>query len=473
MATLKIKRGVKADLDTVGTTDLGLAELGYCTDTKELYIGNGVSTTLIGMLILDEDDLDSDSALALATQQSVKAYSDNNFLSTNYTYTTDQTITVNDADFVVRDTTDTLTQFIWRDHSAGLLYLGSENATVVCRSNVGVGTDSPEEKIHFSADGDNSILLGETFGSAANIRVGINARKARGTKDSPLIVASNDQIYQFIGQAYTGTDYESLSYIRTYAETVAGSDDDISGALAFGTRPEGVSKAIAERIRITSDGNVGMGTISPQEKLAIVGNIVLPKTSGSGIKIDNTTPTFGWRDLLGDVTNAGGASKPTNTTYRGGITQFQFGAGDESIINFHIPHDYVHGTDIYLHIHWSHNSTLVTGGTITFTAESAYSKGHNQAPFTSPVTGTFTGAASTTQYQHIISETQYSASSPTGLQLDTDDLEPDGVIMMRLEMTTNSITSSGAVPDPFIHYIDVHYQSTSIPTKDKTPNFYT
>lgn len=201
--------------------------------------------------------------------------------------------------------------------------------------------------------------------------------------------------------------------------------------------------------------------------------LIIDKTSGLGIKVDKAAPTFGWRDITGEITNAGGANKPTNATYRGGIDQFQFSAGDESIIRYHIPHDYVPGTDIYLHVHWSHISAIVTGGTLTFTAESTYAKGHNQAPFSAPVTGTFTGTASTTQYQHIVSETQYSAGTPAGLQLDTDDLEPDGVILVRLEMTTNNITSGGAVPDPFIHEVDVHYQSTNIGTKSNAPDFYT
>jgi len=207
--------------------------------------------------------------------------------------------------------------------------------------------------------------------------------------------------------------------------------------------------------------------------LQLTGGLVVPKTAATGIKVDTTTPTFGWADMIGYITNAGGAAKPTRTAYIGGIDQFLFAAGDESILEFHIPHDYVPGTDIYLHVHWSHISTIVTGGTLTFTAESSYSKGHDQAAFSSPVTGTFAGAASTVQYQHIISETQYSASAPAGLQLDTDDLEPDGLILVRLEMTTNDITSSGAVPSPFIHFVDIHYQTNGVMgTKDKAPSFY-
>lgn len=207
--------------------------------------------------------------------------------------------------------------------------------------------------------------------------------------------------------------------------------------------------------------------------ITIEQSLIIPKTTNIGIKVDTAAPTFGWRDLLGNITDAGGSNKPTRTTYRGGIDQFLFAAGDEAILEFHIPHDYTPGTDLYLHVHWSHISTLVTGGTVTFTAESSYAKGFNQAPFQAPVTGTFIGTASTTQYQHIISEAQYSAAAPAGLQLTRGDLEVDGVIFVRLEMTTNNITSSGAVPDVFIHYVDIHYQSTNMATKAKAPDFYT
>ena len=87
--------------------------------------------------------------------------------------------------------------------------------------------------------------------------------------------------------------------------------------------------------------------------------------------------------------------------------------------------------------------------------------------------GTFNGNASTVQYQHILTEVQYSAVSPTGLQIDTATLEPDSVIELTFEVDANDITvSGGGVPDIFIHYVDVHYQSTNITTKEKAPDFY-
>ena len=202
-------------------------------------------------------------------------------------------------------------------------------------------------------------------------------------------------------------------------------------------------------------------------------SLVFEKESGNGIEIDPASPDFGWRDLIGEIRTRGvGATDPNDATYRGGIKAYKFSVNDEAWIDYHIPHDYAAGTDIHLHFHWSHNSAVVTGGTITWAAEIIYAKGHDQAVFAAPVTSTVSPNASTTQYQHMVSEDQISASSPSASQIDTDDLEPDGVIMVRVYLSANNITSSGAVPDPFLHLADIHYQSTGIPTKSKSPNFY-
>lgn len=182
-----------------------------------------------------------------------------------------------------------------------------------------------------------------------------------------------------------------------------------------------------------------------------------------------------WRDLLGVIRKRGvGATDPVDATYRGGIKQWQFGVNDEVWNEFHMPHDYVLGSDIHLHYHWSHIGTLVTGGTITWGAEVTYSKGHDQAAFIAPITTTVVGDASTTQYQHIITEVQLSAGTPSASQIDTDTLEVDGLILVRSYLSANNITvSGGAVPNPFLHYVDIHYQSNNIGTLNKAPDFYT
>lgn len=78
-------------------------------------------------------------------------------------------IQVNDQDFCVWDSTDGVTNIIWRDHSAGLLYLGTADAIVTLRSDfdlngnriVGMGTstwhtdDDTDGRLQFVLNGDN------------------------------------------------------------------------------------------------------------------------------------------------------------------------------------------------------------------------------------------------------------------------------------------------------------------------------
>ena len=216
-------------------------------------------------------------------------------------------------------------------------------------------------------------------------------------------------------------------------------------------------------------------SISGNTKLSTGDSLVINKTSGLGIKVDTTTPTFPWHDILGDLMAARlpPATAPTLATYRGNVQQLRWAVGDFALLNYHIPHDYAPGTDLYIHYHWSHIVTTVTGGTVTWRIECTYAKGHNQAAF--PATGTVdvSPAPSTTQYQHMLSEVQLSAASPTGGQLTTGLIEPDGLILAYLTLQANGITvSGGAVPDPFLHFADIHYQSTNIGTKNNTPDFY-
>ena len=52
------------------------------------------------------------------------------------------TFRVDGADFIVKDDTDSTTNYIWRDHSDNKLYLGTPNAVITTRSHVLAGADS-------------------------------------------------------------------------------------------------------------------------------------------------------------------------------------------------------------------------------------------------------------------------------------------------------------------------------------------
>ncbi len=246
---------------------------------------------------------------------------------------------------------------------------------------------------------------------------------------------------------------------------------DTAGILHVGVNEKIVGAVLTGGVDWTGiTGDVDFGS-----NVVTAAGLVLPKTSGIGIKVDTTTPSFGWRDLKGKVVQRNtGVSKPTHALYRDTLRQYQFAAGKEEYFTYHIDHDHVPDSDIFLHVHWSHIGDDVSGGTVTFEYEISYAKGFNQTAFSAPVSTTFPGTASTAQYQHITTEVQISAVSPDGNQIDSNDLEPDGIIETRIKVTSNDITvNAGGVPDPFIHEVDIHYQSTGMGTKQKAPDFYT
>lgn len=200
---------------------------------------------------------------------------------------------------------------------------------------------------------------------------------------------------------------------------------------------------------------------------------IFPKDSGVGILIDSDAPDWGWYDLIGELKVYGDVGDATRVMYRGGIKALQFDENDSAYVDLHIPHDYAPNTPIYIHVHWSHTSTECTGGSCTWGFEAMYAKGHNQAAFEAPVNISVIQSGSTTQYQHLIAETIASDVGGSAVTLDTGDLEVDGIIQCRVYLDSNDLTTSGAPVVPFAHFVDIHYQSTGLATKNKSPDFWT
>lgn len=289
---------------------------------------------------------------------------------------------------------------------------------------------------------------------------------------------------------------------------------------------------------------------------SFAGGLIVPKTAGTGIKVDTDSPTFGWADLLGTIDTravAGGAS-PTWAVYVGPIYQYSFGTAGgvtEVFVNFHAGHDLVPGTDWYIHSHWS-TIAAPTGqcnwlfdiaygagygrGVIEGTAtQSAYItvsaattpaalKSHQiaEALFATPgglVTpaGTFSitsGTATLTASQATFSSADIgrtgrivgagaagadlevlisTCTSPTQVTVHTNALttvtnqtgafkwriidsnliEPDGIFLVRCWRDASRAADTLNVA-PFLHFVDLHYQSTSVVgTKGRNYPFYT
>lgn len=201
--------------------------------------------------------------------------------------------------------------------------------------------------------------------------------------------------------------------------------------------------------------------------------LIFEKQSDKGIKVDTANPNWAWGDILTHIQSDGGPNSPALTTYRGGVIKdFAFKANDVCYLSYHLPHDYKLGTNLYWHFHWSHNGTS-SSGDMVIDIYMSYAKGWSRGSFSAEKNITITTNTSTaTQYQHNIVEVPISVTGGSSTLLDTSLIEPDGIIQIAMKVTTIP-TITGGHNQPFIHFADIHYQSTGIGTKQRNPDFYT
>lgn len=230
----------------------------------------------------------------------------------------------------------------------------------------------------------------------------------------------------------------------------------------------------ASRVLITNSS----GVVGTDADLGFDGtNLVVPKTSGTGIKVEPAAPTFPWRDKEG-LLYPDATAGPARGTFITGVSAFAYTNNKEMDFSFHMPHDWVPGTDLFIHVHWGHNANTSVSGNVVFNFDITYAKGHNQANFAAAVspaiTYALTNIATTPRYRHRIDEIQLSATSPSGTQIDTDDLEVDGLIQgtLQVDLSGATLTTTSPAKSIYIFTIDLHYQSTNVGTKAKAPNFY-
>lgn len=197
---------------------------------------------------------------------------------------------------------------------------------------------------------------------------------------------------------------------------------------------------------------------------------VVSNLSDGGIRLDISNPTYGWYDLLSPTVVYSGAAtnKPVFNVLVGSVKDYQFILNDESSHEFHMPHDYLLGSDMYIHVHWTHNSSSVTTGSVTWQFDATYARGYSRGIFNTPIVITVDQNAPTTALTHMIAETKLSAIAGAGGLLDTNLLEPDGIIKLRLKLIANTCGAN-----PFVHFCDAHYQTTGLPTKNRNYDFYT
>lgn len=167
----------------------------------------------------------------------------------------------------------------------------TDNTSLVFRTNniermrlhfggqLSIGDNNPGGKLDVHQETSNDVARFITYGSPNDIRL----RRTQGTKTSPSATSgANTILGRFFAEGYNGSSFTAAAAIEMSTDAAGGTSTDMPGRITFSTTPDG-SGTLQERMRITNDGNVGIGTTSPLSKLHVEGSILNRSISGSAL----------------------------------------------------------------------------------------------------------------------------------------------------------------------------------------------
>lgn len=237
--------------------------------------------------------------------------------------------------------------------------IGSNEKLVVNSSgNVGINENSPDTKLHVSNStpqtpiitvenssvneatirfktnhsADSDFRVGASISASNNFEIySVNAATSRlaidssglvgigttspatkvdinnGTSNSLLTLTTNS----FNGASRTGINFQVNGFANTPSGQIAVvGDNNYSGDMLFSLANSGTTNPLAERMRITSSGNIGIGTGgSPSTNNGVVTKLVEIQSTSNNC-ITGTTDTAGMNGLLLEARHSGRSPQP-------------------------------------------------------------------------------------------------------------------------------------------------------------------
>lgn len=138
-------------------------------------------------------------------------------------------------------------------------------------------------------------LIQTSFSDTSTAANSIAFRRARGTT-TPAAVDSGDRLASVISRGHDGTGYKDATYIFSAVDGTV-STGVMPSRITFSTRSSVVDASPAEHMRITSAGNIGIGTTNPTSKLHIQGGTTNDTTPD--FKITGSTGYIDFHNSLG------------------------------------------------------------------------------------------------------------------------------------------------------------------------------
>ena len=190
-----------------------------------------------------------------------------------------------------------------------------------------------------------------------------------------------------------------------------------------------------------------------------------------------------WRALFGahdtvydDYVQSGlavatGASAPVLTTFRNNVQLYAFkgsGPTEQVFFTVHILHGLKAGTDITIHVHWSHTVTSPTGA-LKWNVDWTLARGYEVGTFNTGTT-TSSGTMSVVHTPNALPYVHHITDDDSMTITAQTELEPDSVVLCRLYRDSGDAqdTFSG---DAFLINVDVHYQRDKLGTAARNRPF--